>query len=166
MPIIETERLKMIDFLPEYAFAAVEGREHLEQIFPYAISKQWPNQDYADILPFIARSLEEKPERSKWSGLIVHKEDGLLIGEMGCKGGPNKKGIVDIGYGIVPDYQNKGYTTEMVKALVSWLFTLPGVKMVTADCLHTNEGSKRVLEKSGFKNYKKGKELLYWRMVK
>ncbi|MDQ0201537.1 GNAT family N-acetyltransferase [Neobacillus ginsengisoli] len=166
MPNLETERLVLIDFLPEYATAAAKEIQLLERIFPYNVSKQWPNKDFAEILSYIAASLEKNPEKAKWSGLIIHKGDNTLIGELGCKGGPNEEGTVDIGYGVVPDYRGKGYTTEIVTALVSWLFTLPEVKMVTADCLHNNVGSQKVLEKAGFEKYKKDEELIYWRVAR
>jgi RimJ/RimL family protein N-acetyltransferase len=98
----------LIDFLPKYAAAAAKEIKLLEKIFPHNVSKQWPNTDFAEILSFIAKSLEKNPEKAKWSGLIIHKEDNTLIGEFGCKGGPNEEGTVDIGYGIVPDYRGKG----------------------------------------------------------
>ncbi|MED3563176.1 GNAT family N-acetyltransferase [Bacillus xiapuensis] len=164
MPNLETERLLIMDFFPEYAAAAAEGIEQLKKVFPYDVSDQWPNSDFAEILSFIADSLEKKPEDSKWTGLIIHKNDRILIGEIGCKGGPNEEGIVDIGYGIVPDYRGKGYATEATQAIVSWLFSQSLANMVTADCQHDNIGSQKVLEKAGLEKYKQDDELIFWRI--
>jgi [ribosomal protein S5]-alanine N-acetyltransferase len=69
---------------------------------------------------------------------------------MGCKARPDEQGQVEIGYGIIPAAQNKGYATEMARAFVDWLQAQPGVRRVTAECRVDNPGSMRVLEKSGF----------------
>ena len=90
--------------------------------------------DYAEILPWKAERLQENPESSRWSGLIIHKKDNTIIGDMGCKGGPDVNGIVEIGYSIVPDYQGNGYATEMVKGLVEWLLDQQNVTTIKAEC--------------------------------
>jgi RimJ/RimL family protein N-acetyltransferase len=68
---------------------------------------------------------------------------------MGCKNRPNA-GFVEIGYGINPGYQNRGYATEMTQALTRWMLSQPEVSRVTAECRTDNYGSMRVLEKAGF----------------
>ncbi len=53
-----------------------------------------------------------------------------------------------MGYGIDPAYQNQGYMTEAVKALVDWAFQYPFCKTVTATEVK-NPASRRLLEKLG-----------------
>lgn len=160
--MIETERLLLIPFTHEYASTAAEGREALEGILPYNVAHEWPNKDYAEILPFIAEKLAADPSRSKWSRIIIHKADQKLIGDMGCKGGPDENGIVEIGYSVVPEYQNNGYATEMVRGLVEWLLELPEIKKVTAECLVENPASGRVLKKAGFQQLREEDDMIYW----
>jgi [ribosomal protein S5]-alanine N-acetyltransferase len=160
--MIETKRLMIIPFTHTLAKAATEGSEALDAVLPYKVAQEWPNNDYAEIIPFIAERLAEDQSESKWCRLIIHKADHMLIGDMGCKGGPDENGIVEIGYGIVPEYRSNGYATEMVQGFVQWLIELPEVKKITAECLVENPASSRVLEKSGFKQIRLEDGMIYW----
>ncbi|WP_409304447.1 GNAT family N-acetyltransferase [Peribacillus sp. SCS-155] len=160
--MLETERLLFIPFTLQYATAAAQGREVLQRVFPYAVSEQWPNEDYAQIIPQIVQLLKMDPTREKWGWLLVDKQDKTLMGEIGCKGGPNERGIVEIGYGIVPAYQSKGYAAEAASGLVEWLKTLPQVKKIIADCLIENLASARVLQKAGFTKIKEKDGFFLW----
>jgi GNAT superfamily N-acetyltransferase len=90
------------------------------------------------------------PERHPWQTywLIVVKEASIGAGFIGFKGYPNAEGETEIGYGISPQYQGKGYMTEAVRALCDWAFSHPFVSAVTATTV-TNPASNRVLEKVG-----------------
>jgi ribosomal-protein-alanine N-acetyltransferase len=165
MPFLETNRLLLIPFTIDYVEAAMKGREALKAVSGYDVSEQWPNEDYAEILPWVAEQLKENPERSRWSGLIIHKEDHIVIGELGGKGGPDENGVIEIGYGIVPDYQGSGYASEIVRAFVDWLNQCPEITKVVAECAEDNIASKRVLEKTGFQLVKRRNGMLYWESV-
>ena len=71
------------------------------------------------------------------------------IGEL-CFKGLSTDGIAEIGYGISEEYQNNGYATEAVKAVLEWAFSHPKVSSVEAETDSDNTASKRVLEKCGF----------------
>jgi len=86
------------------------------------------------------------PWQTYW--LIVVSEGNLGTGLAGFKGVPNENGSTEIGYGIDPAYQNKGYMSEAVKALVDWAFQYPFCKTVTATAVE-NPSSRRLLEKLG-----------------
>ncbi|MEY8351192.1 GNAT family N-acetyltransferase [Bacillus cereus] len=165
MTNIETKRLKMIPFTLDLVEATIKGREELQKIIPYKISLEWPMPDYKDILPWIAEGLRQNPEQSKWSGLIIHKDDNVIIGDMGCKGAPDSTGKVEIGYSIVSHYQGNGYATEMTRAFVEWLKQNKEVEMIKADCLTSNIASSRVLEKTGFTCVLEEHNMKYW-MIK
>jgi ribosomal-protein-alanine N-acetyltransferase len=61
-----------------------------------------------------------------------------------------KGGEVEIGYGIVPTRQGRGYATEAVSTLASLALTMPDVVAVVASTDAGNVASQRVLEKAGF----------------
>jgi len=86
------------------------------------------------------------PWQTYW--LIVISVDNFAAGLAGFKGVPNEAGSTEIGYGIDPAYQNKGYTSEAVRALVDWAFQHPFCKAVTATEVE-NLASRRLLEKLG-----------------
>ena len=86
------------------------------------------------------------PWQTYW--LIITSADNFGAGLAGFKGVPNESGLTEIGYGIDPAYQNKGYTSEAVRALVEWAFQHPFCKAVTATTVE-NPASRRLLEKLG-----------------
>lgn len=85
------------------------------------------------------------------------KEDDTYIGDLGFKG-PACENAVEIGYGVLPAYEGKGYTTEAVRAMTQWAFSSRDVVFVEAETEPGNRASQRVLEKCGFTPDGEGKE--------
>ena len=56
-----------------------------------------------------------------------------------------------IGYWLGTPHWGKGYATEAVQALIDTLFTLLEIPAIEADTRVINPASRRVLEKSGFR---------------
>ena len=83
--------------------------------------------------------------------LIVVDEENTGIGMVGYKGIPNEKGAVEIGYGIDPFFQRRGYMSEAVEALIKWAFSHPECRAITAtSVLVDNFASQKVLLRNGF----------------
>jgi ribosomal-protein-alanine N-acetyltransferase len=80
---------------------------------------------------------------------VVETSSGLVVGGVGFHG-PPKDGEVEIGYGIVPTRQGRGYATEAVSMLVSLALRMPEIVGVVASTDVDNVASQRVLEKTGF----------------
>ena len=57
---------------------------------------------------------------------------------------------VEIGYGVLPEYEGQGYTTEAVQAMTQWAFQQKDVVFVETETDPENKASQRVLEKCGF----------------
>ncbi len=96
--------------------------------------------------------------------LIVLRDEKVALGLVGFKGFPDDQGEVEIGYGISPLYQGRGYMTEAVQRLVAWAFLQPGCGSVCAETLRTNLASHRVLQKSGFQVFRETQQEIYWRI--
>ena len=79
--------------------------------------------------------------------LVVERDTGLVVGGAGFFG-PPRDGEVEIGYGIVPSRQRRGYATEAVQAMVADVLRA-GVHTVTANVDLDNPASIRVLDKCG-----------------
>ena len=102
----------------------------------------------------------ENPEQWEWYAIwMIELKDGTHIGEL-CFKGLDSNGVVEIGYGIMEQYQEHGYATEAVKAISAWAFQEPKVTAIEAEIDNKNIASKKVLEKCGFvftgKNGKEG----------
>jgi RimJ/RimL family protein N-acetyltransferase len=79
---------------------------------------------------------------------VIETATGLVVGGVGLFGAP-RHGQTEIGYGIVPSRQGRGYATEAVATLVSLAFAHADVAIV-ANPDPGNLASRRVLEKAGF----------------
>lgn len=93
---------------------------------------------------------ENHPDRRSWYAMwLIERKDGTHVGEL-CFKGLESDGSSEIGYGILPAFQRKGYATEAVKAAVGWALAEPGTQCVTAETEDDNKASQRVLLKCGF----------------
>ena len=92
----------------------------------------------------------DHPEQWEWYAIwMIELKDGAHIGEL-CFKGLSADGVAEIGYGISEEYQNNGYATEAVRAILEWAFALPEVTAIEAETDSDNTASKRVLKKCGF----------------
>jgi RimJ/RimL family protein N-acetyltransferase len=91
---------------------------------------------------------------------VVERATGLVVGGIGFHGPPDG-GAVEIGYGIVPSRQGRGYATEAVRLMVAMAWARPAVTAVTASTDLGNVASQRVLEKAGFRRLPATGEVRY-----
>ena len=70
---------------------------------------------------------------------------------------------MEIGYSVLPLFQNQGFATEMVAALVAWALSKPTVECVVAETSAENHASRRVLSKVGFLPVGVGRDAEYLR---
>ena len=92
--------------------------------------------------------------------------EGCGVGLAGFKGAPDERGEVEIGYGLAPEYEGKGYMTEAVRALITWAFAQTNCAVIAPQVLRSNLASQRVLEKVGMKIYKETEGESFWRLEK
>ena len=95
---------------------------------------------------------------------IVLKEQNDIIGGFCFKGPPGAKGQVEIGYGIEPSHQGKGYMSESLAEILRWALAQPGVSAVVAETSKSNAASHAVLRKVGFAPYREAPDCLWWRI--
>ena len=90
------------------------------------------------------------PDQWQWYAMwMMELRDGTHIGDL-CFKGLGANGVVEIGYGILEEYQGQGYAAEAVGAAVNWALQQPDVTRVEAETESENRASQRVLEKCGF----------------
>jgi ribosomal-protein-alanine N-acetyltransferase len=80
--------------------------------------------------------------------LIVERDEKIGIGLVGFKSPPDDEGLSEVGYGIAPAWQNRGYMSEALRGLLDWAFEQPGFLGITATTV-VNPASNRVLQKLG-----------------
>ncbi len=166
MPFLQTQRLTLIPFTLELAETTVNNRDKLPQLLSVHVPDNWPQPDYAEIMPMIVEGRRKDPSSAEWIRIIVHTLDQAVIGDIGFIEPPDEGGSVEFGYSIVPEYQGKGYATEAARAMIEWAFEQPPVKRVSAECLKDNYASIRVLEKAGMRQIEPEDDLLRWERLK
>ena len=90
------------------------------------------------------------PDQALWYTVwrIVLNKAGETVGDLCFKGLPDS-GRPEIGYGILPEWEGKGYATEALRAACSWTLFQPGAVSVKAKTEPENAASRRVLKKAG-----------------
>jgi RimJ/RimL family protein N-acetyltransferase len=150
VPDLDTTRLLL------RALSVVEARViRSGTAFPdHPFAAGYPLPDTYDGLGLFLRHGDERFGFS----LIVRREDGVVIGEIGFVG-PPQSGAVMIGYAIVPSARRQGYATEAIAALSDWALGEPEVEEVRAQTLPGNDASARALLRAGFEEQPPGPKL-------
>jgi RimJ/RimL family protein N-acetyltransferase len=110
------------------------------------LAEGYPHPDSLDAL----RMQVEHGGPADGGWFVTLAEDGRVVGDCGTFGPADEDGRVEIGYGLAASFRGHGIGTEAVRALVDWLVTQPGVRVVTASVEVGNEPSRRLLERLGF----------------
>jgi [ribosomal protein S5]-alanine N-acetyltransferase len=149
---IESPNLIIVPHLPRHLRALVRSVEDFENTAGLRVADGIRDQLLSGSVEFLAR-LEAGNEPDPWQfGFgVIHKIDHILIGMCGFPGPPNTEGVVEVAYGIAPEYQGRGYATEAAKALVEFATNNRDVKTICAHTLPTPSASTHVLEKCGFR---------------
>jgi len=105
-----------------------------------------------EISPAWVEKLRESAPVDVWlhGYWLLERESETAVGAVGFKGPPDADGMVEIGYGVVPSREGRGYATEAAAAVVAFAFAQPDVKTVRAHTLPKASASTRVLVKCGF----------------
>jgi ribosomal-protein-alanine N-acetyltransferase len=149
-PVIETANLQLVVCELAHLEAFMQDRLELGRMLNIRISDDWP--EFPETIPRVYESLKSDSSAPEWGyHLFVHLKDRVLIGEGGYKGRPDKEGIVEIGYAIVPEYRRRGFAFEAARGLTLRAFSHPEVKAVQAHTLKDGAASISVLKKLGMK---------------
>lgn len=112
------------------------------------LDPQWPAPNLVGLLRRQAGAPPETEAFGVW--VMIEREGGLVVGDIGFHGPPDEAGTVEIGYSVVPRRRGRGYAAEAARSLVEWALSQPGVRTVVAGCDPANLPSVRTLEQVGF----------------
>lgn len=98
--------------------------------------------------------LEQSGPMDPWiHGFVMKLRDAdVVVGSCCFKGPPDSEGMVEIAYGVEPEFRGRGYATEAAAALARYAFDHPDVRVVRAHTLPEPNASTRVLTRCGFQN--------------
>jgi len=129
------------------------------------INDQYKLQSDPDVMQYIATGVRTREEvekilhtaikhyqKHKFSlGSVFEKATGEFIGRAGLiyLAFDDTQPDIEVGYALLKPYWNKGYATEITKALLEWGFAHLNIVKLVAVTRPENEKSRRVLEKCG-----------------
>ncbi|MEL6462894.1 MAG: GNAT family protein [Cyanobacteria bacterium J06641_2] len=101
------------------------------------------------LLEFVIDKLTKEPDNYFWWTPRLIVVDKLIVGMCGFKNIP-KDDSVEIGYGVIPSQQRKGFATRAVEVLLKEAFSQIEIKSVIAETAFSNYPSQKVLQKNEF----------------
>jgi ribosomal-protein-alanine N-acetyltransferase len=134
---------------PEWAALREQSRAFLTPWEPV-----WPIDDLTrtSFRFRVRRHAEEMARDEAYSFLLFREEDNVLLG--GLSFGYVRRGVsqsASLGYWMGAPYAGKGYMTRAADAACRYMFERQGLHRIEAACLPTNEPSRRLLQRVGFR---------------
>lgn len=148
--ILDTERLLLRPYRTEDAeavFHVVSRREIAETTI--MVPHPYPRRKVDGWIHFIRANIEKGTGFE--FGLFF--KDGRLsyIGNCGLVGISKEHRNAELVYFIHPDFWNRGFATEACKRIIRFGFEELGLERIYGRCMAKNTGSRRVMEKAGFR---------------
>ena len=100
----------------------------------HRIPKVQANQEFADIGIILA----------------VLKSTREIIGSAGFHDFPDSNGMIEIGFGIVDEFQNNGFGTELLLGMWKMISRHPDVRILRYTVSPDNASSLHIIKKMGF----------------
>lgn len=133
----------------------------VDDLWPYVSDPELPRQmswaahrDRDETREFIERQVQARERGTDVTWAIVI--DGRVCGCVGLHGicwefRAWRIDRAELGYWIGKPFWNQGYMTEIAAAVTHWAFDTLRLHKLTIGCIEGNLGSKRVIEKTGFR---------------
>jgi ribosomal-protein-alanine N-acetyltransferase len=155
-PDISTGRLDLIALTPEILRADFSKSAGFPKLINAQVPDTWPSEGWDDnAYTYLLTRMEKYPSYRGWSRYIAVKPAAggsrILAGGCGLLNPVELSDDPEIGYGLLPEFQHRGYATEAVAALVAWIFSHPHVRSVNAQTFPDHRGSLGVLDRQGFR---------------
>ena len=95
--------------------------------------------------------VKSDPAVNKWFvRWMVERETREIVGITSFHGPPDEQGMMEIGLGVHINFQRRGYATEALIGMWSWVINQPGVELLRYTVDPKNEASVAVIKKFGF----------------
>jgi ribosomal-protein-alanine N-acetyltransferase len=148
-----TDRLRLVAGTKVLAAAEIEDKAEFAKLVGALVPETWPPDNLRDVLGYFYALYEKHPEWEgwlTWYAVRIDNDYPILCGGVGFKGPPDKRGMVEIGYSVLPEFERQGLATEMVAGIVQWAKQQSQAKHIEAETDTDNKASIRVLEKNSF----------------
>ncbi len=106
--------------------------------------------DSADLVQWRLRQIAADPTEEPWLlRAIVRRDEAVAVGYANFHAPPDERGMVEIGYTIVPSRRRQGYASEAAAGMWRWAAE-NGARILRATISPSNEPSLALIRKEGF----------------
>jgi RimJ/RimL family protein N-acetyltransferase len=157
--LLRTERLDLVAASVAHHEAELGSSRELGDLLGAIVPEGWPPGEYdRPAIEFFRDRLAEDPSAVGWlAWYAVRRPEGrgepVVVASGGYFGPPDGEGSVEVGYSVLPEFQGRGYATEIVRALVDRALSRPEIARVFARAQEANAASVKVLLRCGFVVY-------------
>ncbi|TMB82880.1 MAG: GNAT family N-acetyltransferase [Chloroflexi bacterium] len=149
---ISSERLDLPLLSANHMEALLDGKvTDVGRTIGATISPRWL-RDNAWLLARRARQIRDNPDAERWllRAIVVRRGARPVAGTINFHGGPDERGMVEVGYVLLPRFRGRGYAIEAVRALFAWAERDTSVRVFRASVSPKNERSLNLIAKLGF----------------
>lgn len=147
---LETERLHLRQLQMEDVY------EYYERLFGDADVSRYmnfqPHQDISESLESLQRKLDKYEQGNFYCWGITEKDEDSLIGLIELLRFEEKDNSCSFAYMLGCNYWNRGYGTEVLKAVIRFAFEELEVERILVDHMTQNAASGKVMRKAGMKH--------------
>lgn len=146
---IMTQHLRLHGLSLEEARLAVQGEHQaLAARIGAHVPANWIEPALPKRLPGIVTRMAEHPEEAEgWVWVVIDRQAGAVVGDIGFHSPVRGRESVEIGYLLFEEARGRGFATEAAGALMTWALEQPGIERVTMQVEPENAASLRVAEK-------------------
>lgn len=147
-PVLETERLALRQLRLEDA-ADIYDYFSMDEVTMFYDLDSFTELKQAEDLIVYWNNRFNNIEAIRW-GITLKSED-RIIGTCGFHNWAKKHYKAEIGYELSPNHWNKGYMTEVLEAVINFGFEELELNRIQALIHRDNVNSRKLLEKSNFR---------------
>jgi ribosomal-protein-alanine N-acetyltransferase len=150
--LIQTTRLDLHAVQPsEYELLAVDRADPALWIDRGFSNPHGHLVDDPRPLPYRIPQIKAQPELAKYLlRMIVLRDRREIIGSAGFHAGPDETGMIEIGLGIVLQFQGQGYAQEALSGMWDWVSGRGLVQTLRYTVGRENAPSQAIIKKFGF----------------
>lgn len=82
--------------------------------------------------------------------LAIDKSEKIIVGSAGFHDQPDENGMIEIGFGIIPEFQNRGFGKELLHGMWKMILENPKVKTLRYTVSPENAPSMHIIKSLNF----------------
>ena len=150
---ILTPRLALISITPAMVIAEKSSDPRFGELVGCVVPQEWPPENREPhVLDWLLAFYEKEPTAIGWSRFVVlraHNGGMTLAGLVGGFYTEAAPDVVEIGWGILPQFEGRGLITEAAQAFIERIRSTGQFSSIIAHTFPWLGGSIRVMEKCG-----------------